>query len=177
MSMNSSISLVKKAVVIFETRYGNTERIAKALTKGIRKSGMETTCYNMNDLQIGTFTECEFIAIGAPTQYRTASEPMKGFLEKVERVDLRGKYGFAFDTRVDSFWAGSAAEFIEKKLKSVGLQIVRPRSSAIVRHADEGGKKSKESPGKGGKEVKGCAGGWHGRAVREYRRRDRANPG
>ena len=83
MSMNSSISLAKKAVIIFETRYGNTERIAKVLAKGIRKSGMETTCYNINDLQIGTLVECEFIAIGAPTQYRTASDPMKGFLEKV----------------------------------------------------------------------------------------------
>jgi hypothetical protein len=71
---------------------------------------------------------------------------MKDFLDRLEQADLRGKYGFAFDTRVDSFWAGSAAKFIENKLKALGLQIVRPHASAVVRRA--------EGEGEGGKEAK-----------------------
>ena len=143
--MNSDTAPVKKAVVIFDTRYGNTERVAKALAKGIHKGAIEATCFNIDDVQIGTLVEYDFLAIGGPTQYQTVSEPMKDFLEKLEQANLRGKYGFAFDTRVDSFWAGSAAKFIEKKLKALGLQIVRPHSSAIVRHVKEEGKESKDT--------------------------------
>jgi len=97
-------------------------------------------------VQIGTFAEYDFLAVGGPTHYTTASKPMKDFLDRLEQADLRGKYGFAFDTRVDSFWAGSAAKFIENKLKALGLQIVRPHASAVVRRA--------EGEGEGGKEAK-----------------------
>jgi flavorubredoxin len=142
--MNSDTTPIKKAVVLFDTQYGNTEKIAKALAKGIHKSAIEATCFNINNVQIGTVTQYDFLAIGGPTHYRTASEPMKDFLEKLEQASLRGKHGFAFDTRVDSFWAGSAAKFIEKKLEALGLQIVRPHTSAMVTHAKEQGEESRE---------------------------------
>ncbi len=45
---------------------------------------------------------------------------------------MSGKYGFAFDTKLDSRFSGSAAKFIEKELSSLGLQIIAPRESAIV---------------------------------------------
>jgi flavorubredoxin len=117
----------------------------KALAKGIHRDAIEALCFNMNDVQTDTLVQYDFLALGGPTHYRTVSEPMKGFLEKLEQVNLRGKRGFAFDTRVDSFWAGSAAEFIEKKLKAFGLHIVRPHSSAMVRHAREEEKESKHT--------------------------------
>ena len=142
-SMNPDTKPVKEALVMFDTRYGNTERVAKALAKGIQKSAMEATCLNINDARIDAIAGFDFLAIGGPTHFTTASKPMKDFLEKLEQTNPRGKYGFAFDTRVDSFWAGSAAKVIERKLKTLGLQIVRPHSSAIVRRAEEG-EKSKE---------------------------------
>jgi hypothetical protein len=57
---------------------------------------------------------------------------MKEFLDELKEVNLKGKWGFAFDTKLDSIMAGSAAKFIEKKLKAYGVDIIRPRSSAIV---------------------------------------------
>jgi len=143
--MNSDTGPVKKAVVIFDTRYGNTENVAKALAKGIHRSAVEVACFNIDDVQIGALVEYGFLAIGGPTHYQTASKRMKDFLGRLEQVNLRGKYGFAFDTRVDSFWAGSAAKFIEKKLKTLGLHIVRPRSSAMVRRAEGEWEESKEA--------------------------------
>jgi flavorubredoxin len=137
MNMTSDTKQVGKAVILFDTRYGNTEKIARALAKGIRKSAIEVASSNIRDARIGELAEYDFIPIGGPTHYTTASEPMKDFLKKLEQTNLKDKYGFAFDTRVDSFWAGSAARVIEKKLKALGLRIVRPNSSAIVRHAEE----------------------------------------
>ena len=63
----------------------------------------------------------------------TASKSMKDFLLKLEEVQgLKGRFGFAFDTRFGSRLAGSAAKFIEKKLETIGLNIIKPRQSAIV---------------------------------------------
>jgi hypothetical protein len=55
---------------------------------------------------------------------------------------LRGKQGFAFDTKLGSALSGSAAKYIEKRLKELGLEIFRPRQSAIVEKSEgplEGG--------------------------------------
>jgi len=38
----------------------------------------------------------------------------------------------SFDTRLGAPLSGSAAKFIEKELKNLGLQIIAPRESAIV---------------------------------------------
>jgi flavorubredoxin len=140
----SDTTPTKKAIVVFDTRYGNTEKVANALAKGIQKSAVEARCFNINDVQIGRLAEFDLLAIGGPTHYRTASKPMQDFFEKLEQANLSGVYGFAFDTRVDSFWAGSAAEFIEKKLKVLGLQIVRPRVSAFVGRAKKRGRESRD---------------------------------
>jgi len=60
------------------------------------------------------------------------SKPMKTFLEKLKRVDLKGKNAFAFDTKAQGWWAGSAGKAIEKKLKRSGMRIVKPYASAII---------------------------------------------
>jgi len=67
----------------------------------------------------------------------TASKPMKDFLLKLEEAHgLRGKSGFAFDTKFRSSLAGSAAKFIEKRITELGVKIVRPRQSAIVEKSE-----------------------------------------
>lgn len=49
--MNLDTGPVKKAVVIFDTRYGNTENVAKAVAKGIHRSAVEAACFNIDDGQ------------------------------------------------------------------------------------------------------------------------------
>ncbi len=123
----------ERGVVIYDSKFGNTEKIAKSLAGGLRMTGMEVTCVNTNDVQTESLKDYDLIAIGAPTQMFTASRPMKDFLLKLKGVQgLKGKYGFAFDTKFASRLSGSASKYIEKTLKELGMEIVRPRQSAIV---------------------------------------------
>lgn len=123
----------ERGVVIYDSKFGNTEKIARSLAGGLRMAGLDTVCINTNDVQIDSLKNYDFIAIGAPTQMFTASRPMKDFLLKLGGVQgLKGKYAFAFDTKFASRLAGSASKYIEKTLKDLGLEIVRPRQSAIV---------------------------------------------
>ncbi len=121
-----------KAHVIFDTRYGNTEKIAKSFEAGLQQAGLQTICVNAKEVAVDTLKQHDLICVGAPTEAFTASKPMKEFIGKLKTIDLSGKYGFGFDTKLDSRLSGSAAKFIEKELISLGLRIIAPRESAIV---------------------------------------------
>ena len=96
-------------------------------------AGVDTTCVDTSNVQTESLRDYDFIAIGAPTQMSTASRPMKDFLFKLEGVQgLKGKHAFAFDTKFASRLSGSASKYIEKTLKELGMEMVRPRQSAIV---------------------------------------------
>jgi flavodoxin len=128
-----------KAIVIFDTRYGNTEKIARSFEAGLKEAGIQSVCVNARDVAIDSLKQYDLICVGAPTEGFTASKPMKEFLGKLKSTDLSGKYGFAFDTKLDWRFSGSAAKFIEKELSNLSLRIVAPRESAIVSALKERG--------------------------------------
>jgi flavorubredoxin len=123
---------VKRAIVIYDTKFGNTEKIARALARGLEKQGVKVDCVKTDDVDMDKLVAYDFLAIGGPTHAFGVSKPMKAFLEKLKRVDIKGKKAFAFDTKYKSWWAGSAGKRIEKTLKRLGMNIVNPHSSAIV---------------------------------------------
>jgi flavodoxin len=121
-----------RACVIFASRFGNTEKIARAIESGIREAGIQTECFNSTDATIDSLKDFDLVCVGAPTEAFTASRPMKDFLGKLKGADFSGKYGFVFDTKVESRLSGAAGKSIEKELMNLGLRVVAPRESAIV---------------------------------------------
>jgi len=121
-----------RACVIFDTRYGNTEKIAKSFETGLKEAGIQTVCVNAKDIAVDSLKQYDLICVGAPTEAFTASKPMKEFLGKLKSIDLSGKYGFAFDTKLNWRLSGSAAKFIEKELNNLRLEVIAPRESAII---------------------------------------------
>ena len=121
-----------KACVLFDTVYRNTEKVARALESGLRESGIETSCSSVREAAVSSLSQYDMICIGGPTHHRTASESMMKFLESVADVKLSGRRAFTFDTRRESLLAGSAAKYIEGRLRRQGMRIVNPSESAIV---------------------------------------------
>jgi flavodoxin len=121
-----------RACVVFDTRYGNTEKIAKSFETGLREAGIQSDCLNVKDVAVDSLRQYDLICVGAPTEGFAASKPMKEFLRKLKGIDISGKHGFAFDTKLDWRFSGSAAKFIEKELNNLGLKVIAPRESAIV---------------------------------------------
>ena len=128
-----------RASVIYDTRYGNTERIARSFETGLKQAGLQTVCVNAKDVAIDSLNQCDLICVGGPTEAFSASKPMKEFLGKLKSVDLSGKHGFAFETKLDWRLSGSAAKFIEKELNNLGLEVIAPHESAIVVTSKERG--------------------------------------
>ena len=125
-----------KAIVVYDTKFGNTEKIAKVLAEGIKAQGVEVDCVKVGEFQINKLKEYDLLVIGGPTQWFGISKPMKDFLDKLESAEISGKKAFAFDTKLKSErarFAGSAGKGIEKRLKKLQMSIVRPHASAIVK--------------------------------------------
>jgi len=127
---------LRKAIVIYDSKFGNTEEIAKALSEGMKKESLEVDCVKVDNVNLNKLGEYEILAIGAPTQMFSISKPMKEFLKKLENLNIQGKRAFAFDTKLKSRFAGSAAKGIEKQLKKLQMTIIRPCASAIVNGAE-----------------------------------------
>jgi flavorubredoxin len=123
----------RKAIVIYDTQFGNTEKIAKALASGIKEQGVQVDCVKVDEVDVNKLAEYDLLAIGGPTIAFGMSKPIKDLLGRLEGIGLRGKKAFAFDTKMSFVFSGSAAKGIEGKLKGLGMGIVRPYSSAIVK--------------------------------------------
>jgi flavodoxin len=129
-----------RVCVIFDSRFGSTEKIARSLESGIKEAGIQTECVKSTDAAAEWLKQFDLICVGGPTEAFSASKPIKDFFGRLKGTFLSGKGGFAFDTKLDWRLSGSAAKFIEKELKDLGLRIVAPRESAIVASVKSGGK-------------------------------------
>jgi len=121
-----------KALVIFDSLYGNTEKVARALTSGMREQGIEVDCARANTVDAGTLGAYDMIVIGGPTHRRGLSETMKTFTKQLRETDVKNKLVFAFDTKYESRLAGSAGKGIEQRMKKNRMKVVMPHVSAIV---------------------------------------------
>ncbi len=128
------------AIVLFHSLFGNTEKVAQALSRGLIDAGIQTDCISIEDVEIQKISDYDLIAIGGPTHMIGISKAMKEFLTRMKEITLRGKAGFVFDTRNQSRmnqrkWSileNSAARRIQGELKRMKIKIIRDRVSMIV---------------------------------------------
>jgi flavodoxin len=124
-----------KALVVYDSVYGNTEKVARALAKGLEDSGVDVDCVRVDSAKFDELSGYDLLVIGSPVHAWSVSKPIKEFLERLKSVEgLSGKKAFAFDTKMSrSRLAGGAGGKIEGKLKSLGLTIVKVHASAVVK--------------------------------------------
>jgi flavodoxin len=136
-----------KALVVYDSVYGNTEKVARALAKGLEDGGVDVDCVRVGAVKFDELSWYDLLVVGGPVHAWSASKPIKAFLERLKSVEgLSGKKAFVLDTKMSrSRLAGSAGGKIEGKLKSLGLAIVKPHASAVV--------KGREGPLEEGAEV------------------------
>jgi flavodoxin I len=124
-----------KALVIYDSKYGNTEKIAKAVAEGI---GEDVTVMKAEEADVTNLGFYNLIIAGAPTQGGQYTAAMQQFLNKIPGNALKVKQVAAFDTRLKTKLVklfGYAAGRIEKKLAEKGGNVVAPAEGFIVKGA------------------------------------------
>lgn len=88
-----------KALVIFDSVFGNTEKIARAITQGLN-STCEVQCLNAGEVSIAQLRAADLVVMGSPTRSFNATPATVSLLENIPTGALQGKKVAAFDTRI-----------------------------------------------------------------------------
>ncbi|MGW4378899.1 flavodoxin family protein [Kitasatospora sp. NPDC004531] len=123
-----------RAVIVYESMYGNTAQVAEAIAAGIRTTvpDADVRCLPVAEAEAGAVADADLLVVGGPTHMRGMSTGLSRTLAAKagapeESPGLRawfrslpdggaGVRAAAYDTRVESKHAGAAADGIAARL-------------------------------------------------------------
>jgi menaquinone-dependent protoporphyrinogen IX oxidase len=110
-----------KGIVVYDTSYGNTKKIAEAIVETLKESGLEVSLFYVKDVKKLSVKDYDFLVIGSPTKFGTMSFAIRFFLGKVNSKEWMNRPFTTFDTEnpenmKKKEW--SAAEKIAEKLRN-----------------------------------------------------------
>ena len=116
----------KKVVVIYDTMWGSTERMAQALVEGITSAGAEVKLFNLSKTDrsdvIKDVQDARALLIGSPTLNNGMFPTVADFLCYLKGLKPKGKVGAAFGSHG---WAGGAVKQIEEELAKAGVEVIK----------------------------------------------------
>jgi flavodoxin I len=121
-----------KALVIYDSLYGNTEQIARAIAANM---GEEATVMNVKEASAAAIAPYFYIIIGSPTQAGRMTPAIKSFIDGLTPDDLANKRFASFDTRAKSFFVkllGWAGVKIEAAIKAKHGNMIAPAEGFFV---------------------------------------------
>ncbi len=121
-----------KALIVYDTKTGNTERIALAISSGMKEIGAEAVVKKAEEVTGEDFKNADAWIVGAPTHAWSASSPSKKALKLGISSGAAGKKGTAFDTRFENVGKGGVDK-LRKMLEEAGVQIVVPPEWFVVK--------------------------------------------
>jgi flavodoxin len=130
-----------KALIVYDSVYGNTEKIARAIGGVIIG---EVKVLRAGEVNPSELESIDLLIVGSPTQGGRPTPAIQGFLDRVSEL-IRGINVAAFDTRFSTRWVGIfgyAAGRIAGKLKGKGGTLIALPEAFFV--------KGKEGPLKEG---------------------------
>lgn len=127
-----------RALVVYESLWGNTEKVARAIAEGL--AGIGSVDVLTSDAAPGTVDDYDLVVVGGPTHafsmtrastradavksHSAPYEPARGIREWLSQLDRPATAipAVAFDTRVDKpRLPGSAAKSAKHELHSLGF--------------------------------------------------------
>ena len=143
-----------KALVVYESMYGNTAAVASAIADGIASSGIGAVCLPAGRVGREAVRGADLLVVGGPTHAHGMSRSATresaasdkdntfdmptltpGLREWLEDLpDGEGRLAAAFDTRIDkpAVLTGSAAKGIARRLDRRGFRVVADPESFFV---------------------------------------------
>jgi flavorubredoxin len=106
-----------KALIVYTTRTGETENIAKLIAEGIRIQGVEATVVKVADIKTESDLEgFDAYVFGSPTYHGEMVQGMKTLLFLAEKAKLQNKVGGSFGA---FGWSGEAPGRIFDTMKNI----------------------------------------------------------
>ncbi len=94
-----------KVLVVYDSRTGNTERMATAVADGaMQVKGTEVVVLKVDKAKMQDLIDSDAMILGSPTYYGNMSGKMKSFIDRTNSIHgrLNGKVGGAFTSSGDT---------------------------------------------------------------------------
>lgn len=125
-------------LVVYDSLYGNTEKVALEIAKSISAKAV-----NVSEIGIADLKDVDLLVVGSPTQGGRPTQKLQAFLNLIPNGSLKGVKTAVFDTRFSESKVGFALRFIIKTLgyaaprvadilKSKGGKLILPPEGFIV---------------------------------------------
>jgi menaquinone-dependent protoporphyrinogen IX oxidase len=124
--------LKMKGIVIYDTSYGNTKKIAETISETLKASEIEVDLFDVKEVRKLSANDYNFLVLGSPTKFGTMSFGIKFFLGKLKNEEWMNKPFATFDTEnpenteharlENKEWSAAekiAAKLIEKQMKQL----------------------------------------------------------
>lgn len=115
----------KKAVVVYDSMWHSTEKMAFAVAEGFAKKGLTVKYF---DLKVSPSSEivteilkAEYLAVGSSTINNQMLPNVASFLCYLKGLAPKNKKAFAFGSYG---WSGQSIPYVSDELKSMGFEIV-----------------------------------------------------
>jgi flavodoxin len=124
-----------KALIVYDSTYGNTEKIAKSIGSAITG---DVKVLRVSELSPSGLKPVDFLIIGSPTYGGRPTPAVQGFLNNIPESSVKGMSVAAFDTRVSAKWVkifGYASGKIAGRLKAKGGTLIMSPEGFFVKSA------------------------------------------
>ncbi|MEM1672486.1 MAG: FprA family A-type flavoprotein [Archaeoglobaceae archaeon] len=111
-----------KVVVVYDTMWGSTEKLARAIAEGASKNAKVRLFHIRKDSWteiVSEILDAKAIAVGAPTIHNSLFPPVAGFLSYLKSLKPKNKKALAFGSYG---WNGVAVKEIAKVLEELGFE-------------------------------------------------------
>ncbi len=87
-------------LILYYSRSGNTEEMAKAVEEGVKSEGVQVVRKKVTRAVLKDLLKADGIILGSPTYYGTMAAEMKAFIDRSVQYHgkLEGKVGAAFSS-------------------------------------------------------------------------------
>lgn len=121
------------ALVVYESQFGNTEKVAQAIAGALRVFG-QARAVRVDPTHSIDLQGVDLLVVGGPTQSWGVTSGIRAFLEKIPPTELRRMSVACFDTRLRQprLLTGSAAGVMAKILQKMGVVSRVPAESFLV---------------------------------------------
>jgi len=126
-------TLKMNALIVYDSQFGNTQRIAQCITSTLSEFG-QARAVRVGQVHSEELQGVNMLILGCPTQGMRQTPAMQSFLASIPRELLSGLCVVCFDTRFrGGFWKFSAAPGMAKQLRTMGVELLVPPESFFVK--------------------------------------------
>lgn len=117
--------MAAKALVIYDTMWGSTQKMANAIVRGMMDEGIDTKLFNLTASDksdvIKEVLEAKALIIGSPTLNNGMFPSVAEFLCYLRGLKPKNKIGAAFGSHG---WGGGGVKAVQQELEQAGVELI-----------------------------------------------------